>query len=302
MKLVENNERHHLQQNRIKTVALLFSSCCVGCWFYIHSNWPDQYAHLTVCDVGQGDAILIHQGFSQVLIDSSQDDRVLGCLDRFLPPWDRDLDAVIITHYDRDHVGGLASILAVYRIKLLLTSDPPADFVTKNPAVITAITTAINKGMEWKRPILGQQIDLGFSLVPASLELIQALKNQTTTGQRLSENDQSLVWLLQITDIKTLLTGDLETTGEAYLLANPKLTVVDFLKVGHHGAKTSTSIPLLEKIRPKFGLISVGKSNAYGHPAVQTLKNLAQQGVTVIKTSEVGNIDFVFNGTSYWQQ
>lgn len=255
-----------------------------------------------MCDVGQGDAILIHQGFSQVLIDSSQDDRVLGCLDRFLSPWDRDLDAVIITHFDRDHVGGLVSILAVYRIKLLLTPDPGTDFMNKNQSLMTAITTGLNEGMQWKKPILGQQIDLGFSLVPARLALLQALSNQNSNGQILSENDQSLVWLLQVGKTKTLLTGDLEITGESALLSQPALSIVDILKVGHHGAKTSTSLALLEVIKPKIGLISVGKTNPYGHPAAQTLKNLTQQGVTVIKTSDVGNIDFVFDGTDYWQQ
>jgi len=289
-------------KNRIKTVALILGGCSVGCWFYIHSNWPDQYVHLTVCDVGQGDAILIHQGFTQVLIDSSQDDRVLGCLDRFLPPWDRDLDAVIITHFDRDHVGGLVSILAVYRIKLLLTPEPSTDFETRNQPLVTAITTGLSEGLEWKKPILGQQIDLGFSLVPANLVLLQALTNQTKTEPIFSENDQSLVWLLQVGRIKTLLTGDLETTGEDRLLSNPALSEVEILKVGHHGAKTSTSVDLLEKIKPKIGLISVGKTNSYGHPAVQTLKNLTQQGVTVVKTSDVGNIEIVFDGTTYWQQ
>ena len=255
-----------------------------------------------MCDVGQGDAILIHQGFTQVLIDSSQDDRVLGCLDRFLPPWDRDLDAVIITHFDHDHVGGLVSILAVYRIKLLLTLEPSTDFLSKNQPLVTAITTGLNEGMQWKKPILGQQIDLGFSLVSANLTLVQALTNQPKTGPILSENDQSLVWLLRVGRINTLLTGDLEITGEDGLLSNPALTEVEILKVGHHGAKTSTSKALLEKIKPKIGLISVGKTNSYGHPAAQTLKNLTQQGVTVIKTSDVGNIDIVFNGTDYWQQ
>lgn len=291
-----------LRLNRTKTVTLLLGICTLGSWFYIHSNWPDKYVHLTVCDVGQGDAILIYQGFSQVLIDSSQDDRVLGCLDRFLPPWDRDLDAVIITHYDRDHVGGLVSILTVYRIKLLLTADPPAEFIEKNPTVMTAISTAIYRGMEWKRPILGQQIGFDFSLVPASLEIIQALSAKGQVSQSISSNDQSIVLLLQVGDTKTLLTGDLETTGEKMLLLNPRLLTVDLLKVGHHGAKTSTSMALLEKIQPKLALISVGKTNAYGHPAAETLTKLTARGIEVLKTTEAGNIDIVFDGTNYWQQ
>lgn len=293
--------RFRKRPNHIKRAVTTLCVVCFICWFYVHSNWPDTYVHLTMCDVGQGDAILIHQGFRQVLIDSSQDERVLDCLARNLPPWDHELDLVLITHFDRDHVGGLVSVLEVYRTRVLITPVPSPGFTEENPEILKRVTTATTKGMEWKQPILGQQINLGFRSPEGILEILLALPGGSLTNQEWSDNNQSIVTLLHLEQITTLLTGDLEEPGEQELLKRSVLAPVNILKVGHHGSKTSTTVNLLEKIRPQLALISVGRKNSYGHPAPGTLAKLAKYGVKVLVTAEIGEIDIVTNGKSYWQ-
>jgi competence protein ComEC len=110
-----------------------------------------------------------------------------------------------------------------------------------------------------------------------------------------------MVTLLTVGGVKALFTGDLEAAGERLLVASGHLNPVDILKVGHHGSKTSTTPDFLERIRPKLAIISVGKHNTYGHPAPVTLANLAKWGVKVLTTADIGNIDIVTDGRTYWQ-
>lgn len=290
----------HWLLSRSNLGAMALGVIVVGSWFYVHLNWPDQYVYLTICDVGQGDAILIHQGFRQVLIDSSQDDRVLRCLDRNLPPWDHELDLVLITHYDRDHVGGLVSILGIYRVLNLVADDPPQAFTEANPEFLTQLTMALNQGMVWKRPILGQLIDLNLFHQMWTLKILQTLASETQNYPAWSDNDRSIVSLLTVGQTRALLLGDLETPGEMELLRQADLGPVEILKVGHHGAKTSTSEALLEEINPKLALISVGKTNSYGHPAAETLKKLMNHGAMVLSTADIGDISLRLDGQKYW--
>jgi competence protein ComEC len=287
--------------HRIKTVGKMALIFLCGLLFYIHHNWPDQSIHLIVCDVGQGDAILIYQGFSQVLIDSSQDERVLGCLNRFLPPWDRVLDLVLITHYDHDHVGGLASVLTLYQIRTMLTTEPPAHFIEQNPKLMQLINLGLKHGMQWKRPILGQKIRLGSSLVETWLETITAPPGLPQVGESLTENDRSIVVLLTAGKVRILLTGDLETKGEQQLVASGRLVPVDILKVGHHGSKTSSTPVFLETIRPKIALISAGRHNQYGHPAPEVMSRFAEMGIQTLVTADVGNIIVDIDEQTYRQ-
>ncbi len=287
--------------NHIKKGLITLCVIGIGCWFYVHTNWPDTYVHLTMCDVGQGDAILIHQGFRQVLIDSSQDERVLTCLARNLPPWDHELDLVLITHFHQDHVGGLVSVLEVYRARVLITPAPSTGFTKENPEIMQRIATATTKGMVWKRPILGQQINLDFYSPEGTLEILSALPGGSQANQQWSDNNQSIVTLLHLNQIRMLLMGDLEEPGEQALLKRNVLAPVNLVKLGHHGSKTSTSEQFLEVIKPQLALISVGKKNSYGHPAPGTLAKLAKYGVRVLTTAEIGEIDIVTDGFSYWQ-
>jgi competence protein ComEC len=83
--------------------------------------YPDQDLHLIFCDVGQGDAILITQGTTQVLIDGGPNQKVLSCLANHLPFWDRTIEMIVVTHPDNDHLGGLPDVIERYNVTQLIS-------------------------------------------------------------------------------------------------------------------------------------------------------------------------------------
>ena len=87
-------------------------------------QWPDQYVHIIVCDVGQGDAMLMTYRFNQVLIDGGEDNgRILSCLGKHLPFWDRELELVVATHPEADHIGGLTEVIIRYQVENVVMPD-----------------------------------------------------------------------------------------------------------------------------------------------------------------------------------
>ncbi|MEG0373737.1 MAG: DNA internalization-related competence protein ComEC/Rec2, partial [Enterococcus sp.] len=103
-------------------------------------------------------------------------------------------------------------------------------------------------------------------------------------------NDDSIVTYFQVNQQKFLLTGDLEMVGEQKLLENYPHLKTDFLKVGHHGSNTSTSLAFLITLRPKYGIISAGKKNRYGHPTAETISKLKEQNIRIFRTDQNGMV------------
>lgn len=95
-------------------------------------QWPDHYLHIVICDVGQGDGILLTQGFTQVVVDAGlKDEDILQCLRQHLPFWDRQIEWIIPIHLDADHIGGFAAVLERFKVDsmlLSLDSKNTADF------------------------------------------------------------------------------------------------------------------------------------------------------------------------------
>ncbi len=268
-------------------------------------QWPDDNAHLIVCDVGQGDAILITQHFTQVLIDGGPDDQVLGCLGQYLPFWDKKLELMVATHGDKDHIGGLSAVFSQYQVKRLLQSDrgkESADFADFQQI----ISSQREKGLQ----VITSQADMMLSLEENSTfkvvwPLAETQLSAVSHGQSLREdnaNDGSIVLLWQFEEVRTLLTGDLEAAGEQALLRRGVLLDIDILKVGHHGSKTSTTPAFLEETTPEIALISCGKNNRYGHPHNQTLLHLEQRGTRILRTDQEGSLELVINGLTYWRK
>lgn len=84
---------------------------------------PDSYLHVVVCDIGQGDAILLSFGFTQMLIDAGPDEKVLSCLREYMPFWDRHLEFIVATHADQDHIGGMTAVLSHFSVGTLVLTD-----------------------------------------------------------------------------------------------------------------------------------------------------------------------------------
>lgn len=110
-----------------------------------------------------------------------------------------------------------------------------------------------------------------------------------------NENDSSIVFLMKIKDYQFLLMGDSSTKVEEKIIQEYQLGQIDFLKVGHHGSKTSTSSKFLSKIKPKVALISVGLNNHYHHPNKETIEKLEKFQIPIFLTSMHGSIQLNFN-------
>lgn len=288
------------------------------------SKFPDKSIELIVCDVGQGDAILLQQGQFQLLIDTGPDEAVLSCLNRHLPFLDKKIDVLVLTHYDDDHIGGFASLTNSHQISTIfapLTDEKQSKLFLELNQIFFDL---IEQGTQLKQPILGQQMAYQeFSLdqsepqllltflTPANLEY-EFLQNlhffqadsrlpetrlSAVKGENLanfskieSTNNRSIALLLEYGHLKIFLSGDLEEEGELSIVGSDLLDQVDILKVAHHGSKTSSSEVFLSQVRPEIALISVGKNNQFNHPSPEVLDNLQGIFARIIRTDQSGDI------------
>lgn len=267
----------------------------------------DDLLHIIFCDVGQGDAILISYHFSQVLIDAGRDEQVLSCLWQYLPMGDRELELVVATHPDADHIGGMPFIFDQFGVKRLLV--PP---VRKETADFIALEKAVSRETELKLPpeVAATGVEIGLDgvvsmrvLAPKSLEKPEEILSDFSEFISLNDggaNDWSIVLYLSFQQFSALFTGDLEAKGELALLSGGLLSDVDLLKVAHHGSKSSTKADFLKMIRPEISVISAGKNNSYGHPAPAIIDLLEEMESQVLRTDELGSVHIVSDGEKYW--
>lgn len=281
--------------NKAKKRSFLFILFLTIFSFFVWEKWPDESMKVTFCDVGQGDSILIQRDFFQILIDSGKNDQLLGCLGRSLPVWDRTIEVIIMTHADEDHIGYFGEILGIYETKFIFFPDTPKNTRTVND-LKEAISQELAQGARLKEPILGQTV--GFP----SGGKVTFLNLSGDKTQGLTENGRSIVFLLEYQSTKWLFMGDLEEKGELSLLKKGLLTQVNVLKVGHHGAATSSTVDFLEATFPQVSVISVGKNNSYGHPTQLVLENLRKIGSRILRTDQLGDIELITENGKIWLQ
>lgn len=300
-----------MSRQKILVVFSLFMSLCL----FIYSNWPDDQVHLIFCDVGQGDAILLTSGFHQVLIDAGPDASVVSCLDQHLPFWDRSLDLVIATHMDYDHIGGMAEVLKRYFIKDILATSLSGETETilafrkalleekisgSNVYLVTdSFQTLLFDQIEMTTHVPGvEQSDNLGALIDLSETMLSDFNDQESEVVK-DKNSLSIATFLNVYNTSIVLTGDLPIEEELAMIKRGLIEEATILKAGHHGAKTSSSMEFLTKIRPEIVIISVGKNNKYDHPAPQVIKNLVDMGVEILRTDSMGSVEVVISKDGY---
>ncbi len=239
-------------------------------------------------DVGQGDSIFVEtkDGF-QVLIDGGPGLAVLEKLGKEMPFYDKEIDLMILTHPDHDHLFGLLEVLKRYDVKNILWTGVKKD-------------TAEYK--EWLRLIeeegadifiaeAGQRIDLSENIY---LFIIHPFENLEGLEPN-SYNDTSIVALLVFNDVSFLFTGDISSKIEKQINIE-----ADVLKIAHHGSKSSSCLEFIEAVSPDITVISVGENN-YGHPAPEVLSTLQQFGIPILITKELGDIKLITNGQEIYE-
>jgi competence protein ComEC len=248
---------------------------------------PTTFARISILDVGQGDAILVEGSRGgRLLIDGGPDpDRLLVALDRRIPPWDRRIDIVILSHPHEDHVGGLALLLARYRVGRVFEPG------MRGPGPGYAAWTR-----DLARPLAPVRLGLaaGDRLKVDEIDLrvlwpVRGRVPRDPPDNGTGINNVSVVLLGDVGDRRFLLMGDVEEGIDPALLS-AGLPRVDLLKVAHHGSRTATTEAFVEAVRPKVAVASAGAGNPYGHPARATMERLAAAGARVLRTDRDGTV------------
>jgi competence protein ComEC len=279
----------------------------VGLLWGIIEFWPDGKMHIVFCDVGQGDATYIKmpQG-ADILIDGGPNDKVLSCLGRFMPFYDRTIDLVFLTHPQADHFQGLISVLQRYNVNYFVSSD-----VEATGEEYQKLKQVINKRqVKTKKVFTGDQIKIGESYVsilwPEKNWLAQenTLSGNILSSSTLDTNLFSLLINFKWEKFDLLVTGDMDSNSqtEMFNLSLDRLLPekIQILKVPHHGSKNSFSDNFIKILQPKLSVISVGK-NSFGHPNISTINKLQEWG-KVLRTDVNHDIEIISDGNKYWVQ
>ncbi len=271
----------------ILTIVLALSSCD----FSVHSDIPKSYdqnggklvAHYL--DVGQGDSIFIELPNDQtMLIDSGENYHGAAIIEYIKDCGRKKIDYLVGTHPHSDHVGSMAYIIRNFDIGSVYLPDAATNTYTYEK-MLEAIK---KKGLKVTTAKTGVNI---LSDSDESLD-INILAPSTTKNVK-NLNNTSVVLKIKYADTSFLFTGDAEKSELKTL--NGDLSA-DVLKVGHHGSDTSTPQTLVDAVKPKIAVISVGKDNDYGHPSAKTLKRLENAGCEIYRTDQQQTIAVTSDG------
>ena len=246
---------------------------------FIHNLLPcfNNSLEINMFDVDQGDSFLISfpNNKGNIIIDTGSESvyRVKNEIIPYLKSKGiKKINCLIITHGDEDHIGSSISLIENFKIeKVILNKDSYTDLEKE------LINELKNKNIKYENKIDKINIKGNY---------LYFLNNKEFDN----ENDNSNIIYFEYLKYKFLFMGDASSTTEEYLLDKYNLKDISFLKVGHHGSKTSSSREFINSINPKISLISVGKNNYYGHPNKEVLDNLNKS--RIYRTDIDGSIMF----------
>lgn len=248
-------------------------------------------------DVGQGDAaLIITPAGKTILVDGGPGDTVLSRLGKALPPRQKKIDTMILTHPHADHLEGLIPVLKRY---------------TVGEVYYTGALHTTSEFLEWLTLIKNKNIPMHIVKTPEVVEVDSGVRLSflypdgdltagfvppQAPGEKDNLNNTSIVFKLTYGKTGFLFVGDAETPVEERLLKNKVDLKADVLKVGHHGSHSSTSEDFLNAVKPRMATISAGRDNDYGHPHLRTLRRLERHNVQIYRTDTMGDIKLVSDG------
>ncbi len=234
----------------------------------------DDRTKIVFCDVGQGDAAYIRiKNKFDLLVDAGPDRRILNCLGKYMPFYDRKIEMVIVSHWQKDHYGGLLFLLNRYQIE----------------QIITGKQTNLNKVKElFNQPmkIVFVNNKSRFNLLNDTLSFYWPANNYFFSN---TDNTSSLIFSFKENRFKVLFTAD-APTNVLNRLPKQEISHVSVLKIPHHGSKTGLNRTFLKLADPGLSVISVGKNNAYGHPHQEVIDSLKALNKKYWRTDENGDL------------
>ena len=286
-----------------KNIYLGLSLTLIAIWMAVFA-YPEKKLHLIACDVGQGDAILVVYGTTQILIDGGATNKVIDCLGRHMPFWDRKIEVVLLTHPQLDHFGGLREVFRRFQVERFVATS----LDSSSQAYQALIRMVGGSGVEVVNPTTGMVIRSGLLYLdivwPSSDFQIAAggVSRDNILGAFISKknpNDFSVVANLRLGEFDALLTGDIGPKIISEIIQTGKVRDVEYIKIPHHGSKNGLTKELLDAAMPEVAVISVGK-NSFGHPHKQILDLLKEYNIQVKRTDENGDVEVISDGKSWW--
>lgn len=245
-------------------------------------------------DVGQGDAILVQTPSGKsMLVDGGGTNIILTRLAHEMSYFNHDIDVMVATHPDADHVTGLIPVLEKYNVHTVIMSTSLG-----HTKVFDSLNSYINSEQaEVRTAHTGDEIDFHDGVI---VNILHPKLNYVSN--KIDTNDASVCLLISYGDETFLLTGDLPSTREQQLIDSNLLKFtknITVYKAGHHGSKTSSGEHLLSYIHPEYTVISAGKDNKYGHPNTETVERLQKYTKEIISTAGRGTVSFMTDGRMF---
>lgn len=243
-----------------------------------------------VIDVGQADSILITTPSNKnMLIDGGDEDSAKIIKSYLKNKKVKNLDVVIATHPDSDHIGSLDYIIDNFDVEKIYMPNQTTD----SECYINLIDSCNKKNL--KVNYLSK--DDSFNLDDSTNIYVLSLSYITDNN-----NSNSIVLNISYKNNNFLFTGDCEESNEMDMINSYDLEDIDFLKVAHHGSYTASSLTFLEETTPDIAVISCGYKNSYGHPHKSTLDNLESVDAKIFRTDQNGSMQFYSDGEKIYSK
>lgn len=271
--------------NRKLKYAIILSLLVLGAILsnIIYYSQKSDELRVIFLDVGQGDAILISKGNYQMLVDGGRDGKLLlNKLGKYIPFWDRNIEVILATHPDQDHIAGLINVLEKYNVKSVLKTEDKSESQTYKKFE-EEINNEKAENIDAKKGVAIKFFD------DVSIEIVYPISSTGDMADNKSNNGSVAVKIIY-GENSFLLAGDLPKEQEKEIIDSGVDIASKVFKISHHGSKYSTSPDFLDKVNPEDAVISVGKDNSYGHPNEEVLSLLKEKNINILRTDERGDV------------
>lgn len=241
-----------------------------------------------VIDVGNADSILILNEDKSMLIDAGENETVDTVIAYLKSHGVDSLDYAVATHPDADHIGGMDNVIKAIPIDTFIMSIMPEAITPTTANYLNMLKALEDKKIDVEEAVMGTKYTLG----QADFTLLGPV------GEFDSTNNMSVVIKLTFGDNRFLFMGDAETEAENALLSAGADLKADFIKIGHHGSKSSSQAKFLKAVGAKLAAIPCGADNRYGHPHKNVITNLQSQNITYYRSDIHGHIVVKSDGDS----
>ncbi|NEU04732.1 ComEC/Rec2 family competence protein [Clostridium senegalense] len=257
-------------------VSFLMIGCEIEGDISDRKNTKENNLTVSFIDVGQADSILIQCGNETMLIDAGNNDDGKIVENHLKKMNVSKIDYLVGTHPHEDHIGPLDYVIDNFKIGTV--------YMPKKTATTKTFKDVVNslnkKGLKPIAPKVGDTFNIG----SAKATIIAPAEDYKDA------NESSIVIKIQYEDTSFLFAGDAETLSENDMLKSGTDLSADVLKLAHHGSRTSSSDKFLDKVNPKYAIISCEKNNDYGHPHIETINKMKNRNIIVHRTDEEGTI------------